>query len=207
MILSFYLGIGFVIVFGLIRTLFADLVTTKAEISAAYLLTSIVMMTLSILAPRVVGAIPMALCAHWLFRVTQVLHSSRYQGTVRLAWCSLGVVPVLLALSVAFFSTSSRTQTVVHLAAMFLLGLLCVELCLFGFQKIPFTCSYLPGKGNLHFVFWATLVVIIRGLKEVATRERSFCLEPPDQSFCFSCSQFPLLSCTESTAFGRVPLS
>jgi len=36
-----------------------------------------------------------------------------------------------------------------------------VELCLIGFEKIPFTCSYLPGKGNLHFVFWACVLFLL----------------------------------------------
>jgi len=28
------------------------------------------------------------------------------------------------------------------------------EFCLQGMQKIPFTCSYLPGKSNFHVTFW-----------------------------------------------------
>ncbi|MHB1956306.1 MAG: hypothetical protein ACYCOU_21465, partial [Sulfobacillus sp.] len=30
-----------------------------------------------------------------------------------------------------------------------------------GFYKIPFTCSYLPGKANVQFVFWFYLVLLI----------------------------------------------
>ena len=32
---------------------------------------------------------------------------------------------------------------------------------LIGFEKIPFACSYLPGKGNLHFVFWACALFLL----------------------------------------------
>src|SRR3982074_2130064 len=51
------------------------------------------------------------------------------------------------------------------------LGLLLVEVCLYTFQKIPFTCSYLPGKANIHFVFWACLLLFIRLFKEGANFE------------------------------------
>ncbi len=54
---------------------------------------------------------------------------------------------------------------------MLLLGILLVELCLYTFQKIPFTCSYLPGKANIHFVFWACLLVFLRLLDEGAKFE------------------------------------
>jgi hypothetical protein len=27
--------------------------------------------------------------------------------------------------------------------------------------KIPFTCSYLPGKGNVQYVFWACVLVVV----------------------------------------------
>jgi hypothetical protein len=58
-----------------------------------------------------------------------------------------------------------------HLVTMLLLGILVVELCLYTFQKIPFTCSYLPGKANIHFVFWACLMVFLRLLNEAAKVE------------------------------------
>jgi hypothetical protein len=58
-----------------------------------------------------------------------------------------------------------------HLLTMALLGALIVELCLLSFQKISFACSYLPGKANLHFVFWAALFASIYWLKQAADFE------------------------------------
>jgi hypothetical protein len=54
---------------------------------------------------------------------------------------------------------------------MLFLGMLLVELCLCTFRKVPFTCSYLPGKANIHFVFWASLMFFIRLLREGAAFE------------------------------------
>ncbi|HEY2040518.1 MAG TPA: hypothetical protein VGG95_12680, partial [Edaphobacter sp.] len=171
MILSFYLGVGLVIVFGFIHFLFADSMSAPAGISAAYLLASVVVMSLMVLAMRVVASIPIAFRAHWIFHVTRVQPTWRYHSAVRLAWCAMGIAPMLLVLAAGLFFYS-RQQTLLHLAAMFLFGWFLVEVCLFGFQKIPFTCSYLPGKGNLHFVFWFTLALIVWVLKEAAVAEQ-----------------------------------
>jgi hypothetical protein len=54
---------------------------------------------------------------------------------------------------------------------MALLGALIVELCLYTFQKVSFTCSYLPGKANLHFVFWVALLASMNWLKSAANLE------------------------------------
>jgi hypothetical protein len=61
---------------------------------------------------------------------------------------------------------------------MSLLGALVVELCLFTFQKISFACSYLPGKANLHFVFWAALFASIYWLKQAADFEGRMLANP-----------------------------
>jgi hypothetical protein len=46
-----------------------------------------------------------------------------------------------------------------HLVVLGLLGIILVELCLHGLHKIPFTCSYLPGKSNLHITFCLWLML------------------------------------------------
>jgi hypothetical protein len=58
-----------------------------------------------------------------------------------------------------------------HLAALAIVGMTLVELCLYGFRKIPFACSYLPGKANMHVVFWGGLVFLIWSFHEAAKVE------------------------------------
>jgi len=50
-----------------------------------------------------------------------------------------------------------------HAAFLAAFGLLIVELALTGFAKVPFTCSYLPGKVNLKIMFgvyWGLLIIV-----------------------------------------------
>jgi hypothetical protein len=58
-----------------------------------------------------------------------------------------------------------------HFVVMLGLGILLVELCLYTFPKIPFTCSYLPGKAQIHFVFFAGLMFFLRLLSKTAEFE------------------------------------
>jgi hypothetical protein len=48
-----------------------------------------------------------------------------------------------------------------------LLGVILCEVCLQNFQKLPFTCSYLPGKSRMHMAVmgvWPLLVFSAMGV-------------------------------------------
>jgi len=53
-----------------------------------------------------------------------------------------------------------------------LFGAILAELCLQGIQKIPFTCSYLPGKSNFHITFLLCVSFLIPLINRVAMFER-----------------------------------
>ena len=42
-----------------------------------------------------------------------------------------------------------------------LLGFILADLNLLGFYKVPFTCSYLPGKSNIQFSFWIFVIAFV----------------------------------------------
>ncbi|QNI37018.1 hypothetical protein [Edaphobacter albus] len=171
MILSFYVGIGLTIILGFAHTKFIGLAPSFGSISTTFLFASILTVSLTVLALRVVIAIPITLRANWIFRATQLRPAHMYHRAVRISLLLLGVVPVLFAISAAFFTHYALLQIVRHIVAMALLGALIVELCLFTFRKISFACSYLPGKANLHFVFWVVLMCSIYWLKQAADFE------------------------------------
>src|ERR1019366_4255474 len=72
----------------------------------------------------------------------------------RRALFAMSVVPAW-AISAAFlFSLWPWRPAAAHLAMLAFLGIILAEFSFDGVQKIPFTCSYLPGKSNLHLTFW-----------------------------------------------------
>ena len=65
----------------------------------------------------------------------------------------LSVAPVWLGSAALCLRLWPWRQAAGHLAILGLIGILLADLCLHGFRKIPFTCSYLPGKSQVNMVF------------------------------------------------------
>jgi hypothetical protein len=141
------------------------------EISIAFLVASAVVMILPVMAIRVVAAMPISVGANWIFRVTQVRPARAYRDAVRWSWVMLSVAPAWVVVAVALLAMYPWRAVVEHLAVLFLLGVVLVELCVAGFGKISFACSYLPGKANIHLAFWASLGLFFYVLHEAAKAE------------------------------------
>jgi hypothetical protein len=174
MILSFYLGLGVAIVIGFSRSMLSrgiHLRMTDANIEIVLLFASILAMVMAVLALRVVVSIPILLRANWIFRVTQIRPPLHYLDAIRLSWSLLAAAPVLALLVCVSLPIFPWWKILAHLVMMMLLAATLIELCLSTFRKIPFTCSYLPGKGKLHFVFWMGLFFIALWLKKLAVFE------------------------------------
>ena len=111
----------------------------------------------SVVAFRAVFPLPISLTANWVLRLTQLRPPQRYIAAVWRSLLLLAVLPpwaVAIALSLPY---RPYAQTAAHLAVLLVLGFIFADLCLLGFYKIPFTCSYVPGKSNFQFVFWIGL--------------------------------------------------
>jgi hypothetical protein len=166
MILSFYLGIGITCVVGYVKIILGGFGP-----ASSFLLASIVLMILAVVALRAVSSIPISLRANWIIRITQIRPAGDYQRAVRFSWIALGVAPLLLAVATFFFATYPWRPALGHFMTMLCLGILLVELCLYTFPKVPFTCSYLPGKAQVHFVFWACVLFFVRLLDKASRLE------------------------------------
>lgn len=177
MILSFFSGIGLAIVVGYV-TFFDGSGPAKTGVSIAFLIASILILVFVILGIRVVAAIPISLSANWMIRVTQVRPSSEYQRAVRFSWIALGVAPIWVLVAGLLLTTSPWRPVLGHLVVLVLLGMLLVELCLLTFPKVPFTCSYLPGKANIHIAFWVGIVLLFQFVSTGARFERRMLNHP-----------------------------
>jgi uncharacterized membrane protein HdeD (DUF308 family) len=82
------------------------------------------------------------------------------------------VVPVCLGAAALLFSIWPWQPAAKHLVVLALLGAALAEVCLHGRQKLPFTCSYLPGKSNFNITFLLASMLIFSGVVEAAQMER-----------------------------------
>jgi hypothetical protein len=173
-ILSFYLGVA----------LGLGLFISKAPIlykqagppdiwfqaNVPLLVASILMMVAAVMGTRVVFAIPLEVRANWIFRilplpgVPQCLEASR-RSLYALA------APVWLALAVLLFWLWPWRAAAEHLALLALLCIIVGELRLHGFHKIPFACSYQPGKSRFNMAALAFGCVVFLMVKGAAVEE------------------------------------
>jgi hypothetical protein len=111
------------------------------------------MMFLAIPAVRIALSVPLELRSNWVFRMTEDV-SGRAEvaaASVRVV-LALGVgVPLALSGPVQWWVLGRSAAGLIALEA--LIGWLIVEWVMSNWWRIPFTCSYIPGKGFVPHVF------------------------------------------------------
>jgi hypothetical protein len=111
---------------------------------------SLVMLFFAVTGARAVFSQPVALRANWILRLTAVQPADAYFAAVRKSLFALVAVPILLAWAALFFAIWPADAAARHMIILTVAGFLMVQTSLHGFRKIPFACSYLPGKANIH---------------------------------------------------------
>jgi hypothetical protein len=178
-ILAFYLGVGFAL-----NILLFERPATRVNADAwspvsTPLLTSTTLLTLlSVVGMRLVFAMPLDLKANWIFRIAPVHGGVNCLAARRRAMLALGVLPVWIAIAGLLLSIWPWRAAAAHLTVLGLLGAIVAELCLQGFQKIPFTCSYLPGKTNIQVTFVFSVLVVLQFLAFCAGLELKAMAQP-----------------------------
>lgn len=175
-IFAFYLAVVFAIAISLLRGELSA--NAPIPLSPDLLIPTLMMMSFVVFGLRSVFQLPISLTANWVLRITQLCSSERYIAATRRSLLLLAVVPAWL-LS-AFLSIPFRPfdHVAAHLAVLALYGWVLAELSLIGFYKVPFTCSYLPGKSIIQFVFWGFSVVLIVVVFSIAEFEQHALHDP-----------------------------
>jgi hypothetical protein len=156
---SFYLAFVFGIALSLLRDELAS--RGRPEVTVGLLMSTFMMMTFAVFGLRSVFALPVSLTANWVLRTTQVRSPGKYIAATRGSLLLFAAAPVWVLSAGIALGFRPVGQVAAHLAILALLGWILAELCLIGFYKVPFTCSYLPGKSNIQFVFWAFFIVCV----------------------------------------------
>ena len=183
LLLSFYLGIGFAATIFFVKSPvtqeFSEVPGHGWDlVSVALLGSSALIMGLCVVGTRVVFALPTDLRANWIFRILPIQGGAACFMARRRALYAISVIPVLAGSAALFLSTWPLRAAVQHLVVLALLGTIVAELCLLGTQKIPFTCSYLPGKSNFNITFLISVSLIFTALAKVAQVERNAFEDP-----------------------------
>jgi hypothetical protein len=98
---------------------------------------------------RVALAIPVEPKANWLFRQSEPADRPAAIDGVRAAMLVVGVLPTSLLALVTAGTLWDGWAALAHAAVCTVMGWLLVEILLMGVVKIPFTCSYFPGRSRI----------------------------------------------------------
>jgi hypothetical protein len=156
LILSLYLGVGF----GIVLTLLRPALGHADRMPRAILCASVLMLCATAAAMRAVFSMPMTLKANWLLRVAALDPVARYAKAVRQAFLLLAVAPVWACAAAVMLRLWPWRVAGAHLVLLAMLGSMLCDVCMRGFHKIPFTCSYQPGKTKMQFAFWGIVLLL-----------------------------------------------
>jgi predicted permease len=156
--LAAYAGIGLAIAFAYARDLIygtddpyaRSLARQWDQPNAPLLMAGVVLLCFAVAGARGIFALPIALRANWIFQLTAVHSPTACFRAVRKALVAVTVAPIWLACAAAYFLIWPAQAAAQHMLLLSLAAAILVHRALANFRKIPFTCSYLPGKSNLH---------------------------------------------------------
>ncbi len=97
---------------------------------------------------RAIFQFPADLASNWLFRIAEANWTETSRRATRKRVFATGLVPIVL-LATAFEAIVVEGKLPLHITAQLLGGALLIELMFWSFDKVPFTCSYFPGRSNL----------------------------------------------------------
>jgi hypothetical protein len=158
-VFAFYLSVVFAIVLLWLQDELSA--ATPSSLPVGFLVWTFVMMSVAVAGLRKTISLPISLTANWIWRITQLFPTEKYIAGTRGFLLFFAVLPVWLVSAALSIGFRPLHQAAAHLVVLGLLGCIFAELSLIGFYKVPFTCSYLPGKSNFQFVFWGFLVVLL----------------------------------------------
>ncbi|HEY2012694.1 MAG TPA: ABC transporter permease, partial [Bryobacteraceae bacterium] len=178
LLLAFYSGVGLAIALAYARDLiypsdpmgrlYRDVPWN--QVNAPFLVGTLVLLFFAVIGTRAVCTMPIALKANWIFRLTAVHSPSAYFAAVRKSLFALTAIPIWTASAIILIAIWPVHSALGHVLVLVVVGIVLIELSLYRFRKIPFACSYLPGKANLHvrlgaggigFLFGASIGVAI----------------------------------------------
>jgi hypothetical protein len=93
--------------------------------------------------------IPYELPGNWVFRVTEMQDAGEYIAATRRFIAVCGLLPLMTLIAALEFAYWSWRDAAFHLVFESIVSLVLLQILLFNFHKVPFTCSYYPGKKNM----------------------------------------------------------
>lgn len=120
---------------------------------------------------RATANIPIVMEANWIFRLSEITDKKHYLIGFKKAIIFSSILPLFLSLLVFYTILWGWMIAGFFCLYGFAITSLLVEIVFLNHRKIPFTCSYLPGKGKVHIhwiVYFFALIVFVSAVSSLA---------------------------------------
>jgi len=142
---------------------------------------------------RATANVPVSLEANWIFRLTEKPQIRHYFVGFRKAILILSLGP-LFVLVFAVYAVLWDPQTAFnHALYGFAVSLLTMEVLFIHFLKIPFSCSYLPGKEKVQ-VYWLPYLLVFVAYMNITSRVELALLRSPSKFIPFIISMILMIA-------------
>ena len=153
-----FVAVGIAFICMKIYTIRSDEMSTLSPNLNVLLSFPLIMSFFILMGLRFAFSIPADLNANWIFKITdkQKLEEA-CGGAKKFMWCAIHM-PLLLVFVPCYLMIWSPYFVLLHVAYVSVLSLILIEVLLFRLEKVPFTCSYIPGKANIK-LWWPVYVI------------------------------------------------
>jgi len=131
-----------------------------------------------LLGMRVLFTIPVELRSNWVFQLTENGRPGDCLNGVRKLMFVVGILPLAVGTFPVYGMLWGWGYATRHAVLVALILMLVAEFLMRRFPKIPFTCSFLPGKMNLKATFVIYCVLFVFGAANVAVIEWALVASP-----------------------------
>lgn len=153
-LLALYAGAGVSCsLIGLAHVIYDSQPVNWTRPSAALLAPPLLLMFFVMLGARAAFAIPIELRGNWIFQLVGTTKPSECRRVAAAALLLVGCLPALSTTAPVYLVLWCWQDAVAHLGFVLLIALLLALLLTRRWAKIPFTCSFQPGKADLKVKF------------------------------------------------------
>jgi hypothetical protein len=127
---------------------------------------------------RVLVDQPAASEANWVFRMTETGTTRRYLDGLKKAVFIKLILPLFLAVFVLHAFLWDPGLAFVHAAFGTVVSGLAVAAAFYHYRKVPFACTYVPGKIKLHFTAIPALIGLLLTMMALTAIEKAVLNDP-----------------------------
>jgi pimeloyl-ACP methyl ester carboxylesterase len=166
LMLAVYGGFGFALALAFSSSLVGTTHREWSRPNGSLLLAGFLLISCAVVGTRTIFALPIALRANWIFRITAVHRPADYFAAVRSSLYAIAVLPVWIAAGIGYLSIWPGRPAFEQIVILGLAAVVLAERSLYQCRKIPFTCSWLPGSthGKMKVGIWCCVFLVFASI-------------------------------------------